>query len=123
MTEKSILAYFRTREEAEEAAQKLRSLRALDARVDSFSRFPGGGSQGLVSPVTGNVSGLASMTLNADVDSRDTGVLLAADPSASGLSDGGSPTVTGHNYVLSAVVTEDAHHQALSVVEQAGGYF
>lgn len=122
MAEKSVIAYFKTREEAEEAAHKLQALRALDTSVDTFSRFPGAAVTGSVAPVSGDISSLASLTLNANADTRDAGMLLAADPGASGLA-GGSPTVTGRNYVLAAVVPEEAHHQALRVVEQSGGYF
>ncbi|MEO3948098.1 hypothetical protein [Gorillibacterium sp. CAU 1737] len=119
MTEKSVIAYFASREAAEEAVNKLRALRALDARVDSFGRFPGS-SEGSSTPISGDISSLSSLTLNATVETRDTGILLAADPSASGLS-GDPSSVSGHRFVLSAVVPEETHHQALRAVEQSGG--
>lgn len=118
---KTVIAYFKTREEAEAAEHKLQALRALDTSVNTFGRYPGDAEVGPIAAISGDISSLASLTLNANVDSRDAGILLAADPGASGLA-AGAQTVTGHNFVLSAVVPEEAHHQALRAVEESGGY-
>lgn len=43
MSEKSILAYFKTPEEAEGVSRKLQALRAEEISIDRFSRFGGAG--------------------------------------------------------------------------------
>jgi hypothetical protein len=121
MADKSVIAYFKTRDDAEAAAAKLHAIRALDVSVDSFARYPGEAVVGPVSPVTGNITSLAALTMDASVDTRETGVLMSADTNASGMSDGGQGGTSGYNYVLSAVVRPETHHLALRVVEETGG--
>lgn len=120
MSEKNILAYFHSPEQAEGVAAKLKALRANTVQVDRFSRYPGSGMDYASNPVIGNFTSLASLTQGADIYSPDSGVLLAADPSASGLSDGGGG-VTGRDILLTAVVDESVYDQSVRVIEQAGG--
>ncbi|MNW29477.1 hypothetical protein D3C74_63320 [compost metagenome] len=101
MGEKNILAYFKTPEEAEGVARKLNSLRAIDVSIERFS-----GS-------TDNSSLLDF--------SNSIGILAASDPTASGMSHGGQGGPTGHDILLTAVVDESIHHQALRIVEETGG--
>lgn len=119
--EKNILAYFKTPEEAEGAAQKLRALRAIDVSIDRFSKNPGDGMEHRENPVTGDIPSLASLSLDSDISERSPGILLAAGTDASGMSDGGQGGPTGRDVLLTAVVEESVHRQALRVVEQAGG--
>lgn len=119
--EKNILAYFKTPEEAEGAAGKLRALRASDVSIDRFSRYPGDGIEHRENPVTGDFASLATLSLDADISERNPGILLAAGPDASGLSHGGEGFVTGRDVLLTAVVDESVHRQALKVVEDSGG--
>jgi hypothetical protein len=119
--EKNILAYFKTPEEAAGAAQKLHALRAIDVSIDRFSKNPGDGLDHRENPSTGDFSSLASLTADADVTGQSPGILLSAGIDASGYSDGGQGGPTGRDILLTAVVDESVHHQALSVVEQAGG--
>ncbi|MNC82928.1 hypothetical protein D3C75_1366550 [compost metagenome] len=49
------------------------------------------------------------------------GIMAAADPAASGMSDGGQEGPTGRDVLLTVVVDESVHHRALSIIEQAGG--
>jgi hypothetical protein len=119
--EKNILAYFKTPEEAEGAAQKLHALRAIDVSIDRFSKNPGDGLDHRENPSTGDFSSLASLTSDADVTGQSPGILLSAGIDASGYSDGGQGGPTGRDILLTAVVDESVHHQALNVVEQAGG--
>ncbi|RKN78969.1 hypothetical protein [Paenibacillus ginsengarvi] len=121
MAEKQILAYFKSREEAEGAAAKLKSLRIEDMRVDEIGRFPGEGSDRIENPVNADFSGLGYLTLGGDFPDRDAAVLAAADASASGMAVSGEDDTMGRNYLLTAVMDEDVHHQALRVVEQGGG--
>ncbi|WP_166238383.1 hypothetical protein [Paenibacillus turpanensis] len=121
MTDKNILAYFKSPEEAEGAAAKLKALRAIDVSIDRFSRYPGDGIEQNMNPITSNFGSLGSITMDADYTNKSAGILSAADVSASGMSDGGQGGPTGRDILLTAVVPEDVHHQALRVVEEAGG--
>lgn len=119
--EKNILAYFKSPEEAETAARKLQALRAETVSIDRFSRYPGDGFEHRENPRTGDFGSLASLTLDADISDPNPGIILAAGPDASGLSHGGEGMVTGRDILLTAVVDESIHHQALKVVEECGG--
>lgn len=119
--EKNILAYFSSPEKAQEAANKLHALRAIDVSIDRISKTPGEGINHEMNPITGDFSSLTALTSDADVSGRSAGVLLAADVDASGMSDGGQGGLTGKDILLTAVVEEDVHHQALRIIEQAGG--
>jgi hypothetical protein len=121
MAEKNILAYFHSPEQAEAIASKLNALRAIAVQVDRFSRYPGEGMNNIMNPLTGNITSLATLTQGAEISSRDEGILIAADPSASGMSDGGDGGVTGRDILLTAVVDESVYEQALRVIEQGGG--
>lgn len=122
MAEKNILAYFKSREEAEGAAAKLKALRVEDMRVDEVGRFPGDGIDHVENPINADFPSLGYLTLGGDFADRNAGILAAADVSASGMSAGGGEDDTmGRNYLLTAVVNEDVHHQALRVVRECGG--
>ena len=121
MSEKSILAYFKSMEEALQAADRLKTLGITGVKIDRFDKYPEGGGGGPVNPLTGEVGWLTALTLRADVTTRDAGVLMAVDPTAAGMSDGGPTAVTGRDILLTAVVDEALHEQALHVVRKAGG--
>lgn len=121
MSEKNILAYFKSPEEAEKAKAELQALGTIDMQIDRISRFPGDGIERVMNPITGNMSSLADVTLGADVTNRNAGVLLASDVGASGMSDGGQDDITGRDILLTVVVEENNHHQALRIVEKNGG--
>ncbi len=123
MAEKNILAYFKSPEEAQSVQAKLEALRAVAIRIDRFNRYPGEGTDHVQHPITGDVGSLADMTMGANVSSRSAGILAAADPSASGMSDGGQDELAGRDILLTAVMPEEVHHQALQVIEQAGGIY
>ncbi|MFT9849693.1 hypothetical protein [Aneurinibacillus sp. REN35] len=121
MAEKNILAYFKSPEEAEEAARRLTELGVIDQSIDRISRYAGQGTDQMINTLSGDLPSLASTVLDADITNRGAGVLLAADVSASGMSDGGQDDITGRDILLTVVVDEAKHHQALHIVEQAGG--
>ena len=119
--EKNILAFFKSPEEAQNAAKQLEALGTIDMSIDRFSKYPGAELNSISNPVTGEISSLASLSLNANIDSRDEGILLAAGPDASGISDGGQEMISGRDILLTVVVDENVHEQAMKICEQAGG--
>lgn len=121
MSEKSILAYFKSPEEAEGVSRKLQALRVIDMSIDSFSKYPGNAQYSGNNPLTGDIPSLAVMTLNSSMDSHSAGILAAADASASGMSHGGDGGPTGRNILLTVVIDSESHDQALRIIEEAGG--
>ncbi|TXK84089.1 hypothetical protein [Paenibacillus sp. N3.4] len=121
MAEKGIIAYFHSPEQAEGAASKLKALRAVDVKVERFGRYPGGGVRSEMNPYAGNFGSLGTLTQSADVSTPDEGILLAADPAASGLSDGGDGGVTGLDIILAGAIDEATYEQAVRVIKSAGG--
>jgi hypothetical protein len=121
MKEKNILAYFKSPEEAEQAAEQLSSLGVIDLQIDRISRYPGEGVERGTNIIGGSILSLANMTLSADITNRDAGILMAADVSASGMSDGQQDDITGRDILLTVVVEDVKHHEALKIVEKFGG--
>lgn len=121
MAEKSILAYFKTPEEAQGAARKLEMLRVADMSIDRFSKYPGGELNNTMHPITGDIVSLTSMTLNAAYSGPSAGILGAADPSASGMSTGRDDGPDGRDILLTVVLDENVFDQAKRIIEDAGG--
>ena len=70
MPEKSLLAYFHSREEAERALEQMRGLRLIDSSIDRISRYPGEGIENQMNPVTGDFPGLGNLVLDADYSGK-----------------------------------------------------
>ncbi|MCM3784500.1 hypothetical protein M3231_16070 [Neobacillus mesonae] len=119
MTDKNILAYFNSPDQAQQVAAKLKSLMIQDISIDRFSRYPGEGSNEVI--LNGAMDSLASVTQDGTFTNSSSGILAAADPSASGMSDGGAGGPTGKDILLTVVVDESSHHEALRIIEESGG--
>lgn len=118
MSEKNILAYFNTQEQAEQIANRLKSL-GVDYQIDRVHRYPEGTADQLMNPVTGQIGSLSDLTLG-DM-SGDVGPLTATDTAASGMSDGGQNSVTGRDVLLAAIVDESQFEQIRSEIRSNGG--
>lgn len=121
MTEKSILAYFQSMEQAEKAAVKLQALRVNDLSIDRISKYPGDGVERIMNPLTGNFSGLGYLTQDAEFSSDSAAIMGASDITASGMSDGGQGLPTGRNILMTVVTDEREAERAERVIEQHGG--
>jgi hypothetical protein len=124
--EQTILAYFKSASDAEKAAQQLQhsmNLSSENLKIDRFSGAPGGDGNDVISnPITGDITSLSTIAggLN-DLSSKDVGVLLAASPVASGMTDGSMNTISGRNFQLVAIVPKEQVESALKTIEQNGG--
>ncbi|WP_040948897.1 hypothetical protein [Gorillibacterium massiliense] len=120
MAEKSVLAYFNTPEQAQQALEKMNSEFALiDSSIDRFDGYPGEGYTAAY-PVTGNMQGLGALTLDGAFG-RDSGILAAASTSASGLSSGAAGNyVSGMDTLLVAVVQEENRDRAMEIAQEFG---
>ncbi|HEX6970785.1 MAG TPA: hypothetical protein VF234_01015 [Limnochordia bacterium] len=99
-----VLAYFPEREMAERGAAALREAGFDDVRIERIGRYPELAADRRYHPLSGDFGSLANLTLGAAV-SGDDGILLAADPAASGMAGGESPPDRAW---LVACVAEDA---------------
>jgi hypothetical protein len=121
MSEKNILAFFNSPEQAEGALRKLQSLRIVDSSIKRIDGYPGEGLDHIENPLTGDIPGLGWLTMNGDFSGRNAGILAAASVSASGMSTGGPENLmTGKDILLTAVVREEDHEMALKIVKDAG---
>lgn len=100
---RSILAYFADQEAAEKGADTLRKAGFAEVQVDRVSQYPEMEDNRLFNPLTSNFASLSNLTLGA-LASGDEGILLAADPSASGMAGSEPPPDRAW---LVAAVTDD----------------
>lgn len=122
MKERSLLAGFVSVDDAQKAEQALKQAGFTETQVDTVSPYPGEGVQQRMNPITGNIPGLADMTLDADFDSKSASILAAVDISASGISDGdGMMPEVNQGVLLTAVVPADQADQAEQLIKQYGG--
>lgn len=121
MGEKSIIAYFKSPEDANRVADQIKSLGVKeDIQVNRFGKYPLGSSDKLINPTSGQISSQATLTLGASGD-RDSGILASADVSASGMSDGGDNPITGRDILLATIVDETVFDQAMQFIKDADG--
>jgi hypothetical protein len=121
LKERNILAGFRTIDAANNAAEQLRKAGFDTVQVDTIGQYPGDGVEKRMNPITGDIPGLGNLTLGADFpNARDSSVLAAADPAASGMSDGGQDTV-GLSVLVTAVVPEERGDEATDMLRSHGG--
>ncbi len=119
MTERSILAYFHSEEQAKGAANKLKGLGVVDLQIDFVSPYPGGDLSDLDNPIAEPISSLSSVVLDSSVSGRDAGILIAANPDASGMADG-SGLERDRNVLLTVVLQEKDLEKARTILEQEG---
>ncbi|MGD8190532.1 hypothetical protein ACQCN2_11155 [Brevibacillus ginsengisoli] len=118
---RNILAGFKSLDAADRASKALQQAGFETVQVDSVGQYPGEGVEKVMNPITGEIPGLGNLTLDADFQNgRDASVLAAADPSASGMSDGGQDAI-GSSVLLTAVVPENRGNEATELIRSFGG--
>jgi len=120
MGEKAIIAYFNSPSQAEEAKKRLQALQIIDMRIDRVGQYPGSGVDHIMNPITSNFDGLGELALSGDFSSPSAGILAAASPDASGMSDRGYDSISGKDICLTVIVEEEIYSQAQSIVEELG---
>ena len=122
MKERNLLAGFVSIDDAQEAEKALKNAGFQEIQVDTISPFPGEGVEQRMNPITGNIPGLAHMTLDADFSNESAAILAASSPGARGMSDGVGmmPEVT-QGVLLTAVVPDNQADQAEQIIKQYGG--
>lgn len=120
MTEKNILAFFKSTEEASNVANQMKDLGVTDIQIDRFSIYPLGSSDQLANPVTGATPSQATLTLGAH-GGQDTGILTSSNVCASGMSDGGQAPISGRDILIAAVVDESLFDTVRQLIKDADG--
>ncbi|MFH5182749.1 hypothetical protein ACHHV8_09020 [Paenibacillus sp. TAB 01] len=122
MAEKNILAYFHSPAQAESIVPKLRALRVAEVSVDRIGELHGAEVGQNVNPMTGDFPGLAYLTLGSDGPAVTGGILAAASVDANGLSSGGEYDEDNRlDTIMTVIVDEQYHEQALRVIQDGGG--
>jgi len=119
-TSKNILAYFKSPEAANKVLEKFKSLGVTEIQIDRFGRYSLGSADQLMNPLTSDTPSQATLTLGANAG-QDSGILLSADVSASGMSDGGQDPITGRDIILGAVVDEARFDQCRQLIREGDG--
>lgn len=121
MAEKTILAFFKSPEEAEQALQQMSELDPIDSSIDRFDGYPGNGIDHIENPITGDFPGLGYLTLGGDFSDNNAGILSATSVSASGMSSGGPDNrVSGRDILLTVVIEEENYDRAMGIVQSLG---
>lgn len=116
---RSILAGFRSRENAVRAKRLLEAEGYTEVQVDDdIGLFPDRENQEVIHPLTGNIPSLARLTMGMSGSSRDATVMAAAHPDASGLADQGE---VGPGVLLTVVTDEAGASRAEEIIRQCGG--
>jgi len=116
MTEKPIIVYFKSPEQAKKALDQMKSeFEVIESEIDRFDGYPGTG-YAPNNPLTGDIPSLSSITLNGHFG-RDSGLLAATSTSASGMSSGGA-TVSGFDIILTAIVDKNNGDRAMQIAKE-----
>jgi len=120
MTEKPIIVYFKSPDQAKKALDRMKSeFEVIESEIDRFDGYPGTGYDPN-NPITGDIPSLGSITLNGNFG-RNSGILAAASTSASGMSSGGSGNmVSGYDIILTAIVSEENGDRAMQIAKECG---
>lgn len=120
MSEKTILAYFHTPDQAKQALEKLKALRLGEYAIERFDGYAGNGaehSDAARNAISGESAGLPKMTPGEGFDT------LGAKPDAGvgGVSYGRPDNRTaGRDILLAATVDEADYEHAMQIVQSEG---
>lgn len=122
MGERTILSSFLSEEDAKRALAQVKQSGVETAQVDALHAFVGDEPQRDSFLISGKIPSLSSLTLHVTPDlMRDEGVLLAAHPAASGMSDG-EGEITGRNYLLTVVCDDAQVEPTVNIIKACNGY-
>lgn len=115
---RSIFGYFADRNDAEQAKERLVAAGFEDTQLDSVRHDRGGDYR----PLTGGIDSLSNLVLGSDVESDDAGILLAANPSASGFASGDAGVREKAWLVVTVTDGSDEEvERAVQIVKHYGG--
>lgn len=121
MAERTVMAFFKSPDQAEQALQQMSEVNVIDSSIDRFDGYPGNGIDHIENPITGDFPGLGYLTLSGDFDDRNAAILAATSVSASGMSSGGADNeVTGRDILLTVVIEDTDYDRVMDIVQKMG---
>ncbi len=121
--ERSILSYFPSSDQAQKAAEALKSEGVGEVEIDRISRYGVKIDEHYNNPIN-NADTITGPTLYSSYNrdqSADTRVLLGADPSVSGYGAADYGTAGGRAFMVTVVTNEEHLDQANDIIKQYGG--
>lgn len=119
MAEKNLLAFFKSPEEAERAKEKLHGIGVKTIQIDNIDRYPAEERPNVIQTLSGQYGSLAAITKEQVPSGNNEGILMATNIDSSGMS-GDTDAITGRNILLTAVMEEGLHHEAIRIVKEMG---
>lgn len=122
--ERSILAYFPTSEAANKAAEALLAAGYSRPGVDRVSRYGYNPDPQINNPINNAVTETGPVIFSdstAEEHTDSARILMAADPSVSGIGDTDYGVAGGKAFLLTLVTTKDKINQAEKIVDSYGG--
>lgn len=124
--ERSILAYFPTSTLAQEAMEALNEAGIKEVQLDRVSRFGVSYDDNYNNPLNqaNTLTGLTLYSTNKNnFSDNDERILMAADPSVSGLASEGYGQAGGKAFLVTIVTDEQYLDKATSILKDKGAYF
>lgn len=124
--EKSILAYFPSSTLAQEAMEALKKEGITEVQLDRVSRFGVSYDDNYNNPLNqaNTLTGLTVYsTNNNNLSDNDERILMAADPSVSGMASEGYGQAGGKAFLLTIVTDEQHSNKAAAILKDKGAYF
>jgi len=121
MAERTIVAYFKTPGEAEQAVDRMQALRLTNHSIErngGYSSDDARGPGNLEFSLFAGFPGASYLALGSNFI-PSAGMLAAANINAGGYGSDGY--TNGRDLVLTATVDEDDYEQALQIVQDSGG--
>lgn len=122
--ERSILSYFGSSVEAQKAAEELKRAGYNTVSVDRISRYGVELDADYNNPLNRatTLTGLALYSTGIGDNLTDSErILLAADPSVSGVGNYSYGAAGGHSYILTLVTDEEKVEPAVEIIKRHGG--
>lgn len=122
--QRAILAYFPSSTRAESAVEELKTMGIYEVSIDRVSRFGQTTNSERNNPIN-DAETLTGPTLFSADTSRfldnDARVLMAADPSVSGMAADDYGTAGGKSFLVTVVTREEMGDKAAQVLKKYGG--
>lgn len=125
--EQSILAYFPNSTQATEAAKAINALGFREVQVDRVSRYGVSHNREINNPISGQAATLTGLVLfGSDTDQAgddNTRILMAADPSVSGMAAHDYGLAGGKAFLLTVVAPVERVDEAVQLLSEKNAYF
>ena len=121
MGERSVLASFKCETDAKKAADQVKRLGIEVAQIAELHAVGNRLSDRDSYLISGEIPSLAAITLNANPRTRDISVMMATDPSASGMADR-SDIMAERNYLLTVVCPDEQVEEVVAIIKSCDGY-